>query len=188
MSNKKAIELSLNFIVIIIISIIIFGFGVKFIYNLSSKAKHITEYTLSELDERVKDIICGGYDRICVDIDHKTIKRKNHNFFELEIVNIFNNQEFTIIVSPPSDKLGIRKDKTDIGPNEPHLIINPPVRTITLKKNEERGIVLGVEVPADAVSGTYILNLEIKTNIKQPDGSYKYNYYVPIQKLYVDVP
>lgn len=47
MANKKAIELSLNFIVILIISIILFGFGVVFIKKLSSQAIELQDITTS---------------------------------------------------------------------------------------------------------------------------------------------
>jgi hypothetical protein len=48
--DKRAIELSLNFIVILIISIIIFGFGIRFISKLSSQATELQELTISELE------------------------------------------------------------------------------------------------------------------------------------------
>ena len=73
MLGRKAIELSLNFIVILIISIIIFGFGIRFISQLSSQATELQEITTAELDERIGNLICEGSDRVCVGIGRKTI-------------------------------------------------------------------------------------------------------------------
>ena len=75
MSSKKGIELSLNFIVILIISIILFGFGVRFISRLTSEATNLQELTINELDEKIGNLVCEGSERICIGIDRKTIKR-----------------------------------------------------------------------------------------------------------------
>lgn len=178
MINKKAIELSLNFIVIIIISIIIFGFGVKFISDLSSHATEITDMTISELDERIEDLICEGSERVCVGIDRKTIRRKEFDVFGLKIVNILESQDFDIAVLPPEDYLGYKRDGTEIDIGEPRLIVNPESRTASIKQNEGKKLGIGIQVPANAASGTYILNVEIETD----EGVYSK------QKLYVDVP
>ena len=66
MLNKRGIELSLNFLVVLIISIVIFGFGVKFIYNLSSQATDLQQLTIGDLDERIGNLACEGSDRVCV--------------------------------------------------------------------------------------------------------------------------
>lgn len=193
--NKKAIELSVNFIVILIISIIIFGFGIKFIYDLSSQAADIQKMTIKELDGKISNIICEGAERVCIGTDRKTIQRGKIDFFGLKITNILepaasaNGQYFEIAVFPPSDSLGIKKDKSPIPRTEPHLIINPPeARSIFIPQNEEQEMGIGIQVPPKAVSGTYILNVEIKTDIKQQDDTYQSEPYSTIQKLYVEVP
>lgn len=177
MFDKKAIELSLNFIVILIISIIIFGFGVRFIQKLSSQAIELQELTISELDEKIGNLVCEGSERVCVGIDRKVVQRKKFDVFGLKIINILDSQEFEITVSP-SDPIGYKKDKTPV--EGPALTINPQSRAIKINKNEEKSIGIGVQVPANAVSGTYIFNVEIK----QQDGK----PYSQVQKLYVDVP
>lgn len=187
MLNKKAMELSLNFIVILIISIIIFGFGVKFISDLSSQAVEITDMTISELDERIEDIICEGSERVCVGIDRKIIKRKESSVFGVKILNIIEpappekGQYFDVIVTPPPPPkpIGFKKDQTPIeNPPSPNLIIYPAERSVYIGANEVRSIGIGIQVPAKAVSGTYILNVEIITD----DEIYSK------QKLLVDVP
>lgn len=182
MLNKGAIELSLNFIVILIISIIIFGFGVKFISDLSSSATEIQELTVSELDEKISSLICEGSDRVCIGIDRKTIKRTKFDVFGIKIINVIDEENFRVRVYHPLEYLGFTRDKQEIlrTGNLKGLLINPPERDVAIKKNEEKNIGVGVEVPVNAVSGTYILNVEIKTRSGE--------LYSTIQKLYVDVP
>lgn len=189
MFDKKAMELPLNFIVILIISLIIFGFGITFISTLSSQAIDITQLTFDELDQKISEVICEGSERVCIGIDRKNVLRKEFGVFGIKIFNILESppdksgQDFDIEIAP-SDSIGFTKDKTPIEcpPCKP-LLINPKSRSVPIKQNEEAVIGIGIQVPSDAVSGIYIFNVEIKTFV---DGEYK--QYVPVQKLYVDVP
>jgi len=181
MFNKRSIELSLNFIVIFIISVIIFGFGIKFISNLSSEATELQEITISELDQRIGNLVCEGADRVCIGIDRKIIKRKEFEIFGLKILNVLDSQNFDISILPVEEYgevVVIKKDGakvlSDIG-----LIVQPSFRRVYIRLNEEAKIGIGVEVPANAVSGTYIFNVEIQT----ADGE----QYSTIHKFYVEV-
>lgn len=180
MFDKKAMELSLNFIVILIISLVIFGFGITFISKISSQARDITQLTFDELDQEIGDVICEGSDRVCIGVDRKTISRKKYGFFGLKIFNILSAQDFDITVAP-SNPSGFTKGKIPIicPPCKPPLI-NPPSRSVRISQNKEAVIGVGIQVPSDAVSGTYIFNVEIKT----ADG----DLYTQTQKLYVNVP
>ena|SRR3989344_6762146 len=177
MSSKKGIELSLNFIVILIISIILFGFGVRFISRLTSEATNLQELTINELDEKIGNLVCEGSERICIGIDRKTIKRTKFDVFGIKIINILDSQEFTIAVSRPEPS-GYTKTNEPIQTDQ--IAYNPKQRSVFIEKNNEKTAGIGIEVPANAVSGTYIFNVEIK----QQDGT----LYSPVQKLYVEVP
>lgn len=177
MHNKKSIELSLNFIVILIISIIIFGFGVNFISRLSSQATELQEITTAELDERIGSLVCEGSDRVCIGIDRKTIRRTKFDVFGLKIINILETQNFDIVVTRPSPS-GYTKNKQEIAGDS--LIWNPKARSVVIEKNEEKNLGIGIQVPPNAVSGTYIFDVKIQTSDAKP--------YSSTQKLYVDVP
>lgn len=176
MLNKKAIELSLNFIVILIISIIIFGFGVGFISKLSSQANELMALSTNDLDERIGSLICEGSDRVCVGINRKTIKRTTFDVFGLKIINIFDNQNFDVIVSRPLPS-GYTKNKRQILSD--NLLWIPKSRSIYIEKNAEKVLGIGIKVPANALAGTYIFNVNILSSDGKP--------YSEIQKLYVDV-
>lgn len=177
MLDKKAIELSLNFIVIIIISIILFGFGIKFISDLSSQATELQELTVGELDERIGNLVCEGSDRVCIGIDRKIIKRTKFDIFGLKIMNILDDQSFDIIISRPTPS-GYKKNNEEIQSDS--LLWNPKERSVFIEKNEEIDLGIGVEVPANITSGTYIFDINILTADGTP--------YSSTQKFYVDVP
>lgn len=175
----------MNFIVVLIISIIIFVFGVRFIYTLSSQATELQSLTLGDLDERIGNVVCEGFDRVCIGIDRLTIKRGKFAVFGIKILNVQDKATFDVIVSKPKDGtdefLGYTKTKEKIRADQyfEGLEVIPISRPVTIDKNEEKSIGVGVQVPDNAHSGTYIFNVEIKKG-NTP--------YVSIQKLYVDVP
>lgn len=176
MHSKRAIELSLDFIVIIIIALVIFSFGVWFISNLSKEAADLTELTTDQLDEMIKSLACSGYDRVCTPESSKTISRKKFGVFGINIFNVLNDQNFDIIVSYPNP-LGYTKSQQPI--TGPPLTIYPASRKVFIKQNDEAKIAIGVQVPENAKSGQYIFNVEIRQS-----GS----RYVDLQKFYVEVP
>lgn len=177
MLDNRAIELSLNFIIVIIISIIVFGFGIRFISQLALHATELQEITTAELDERIGSLVCEGSDRVCIGIDRKTIKRTEFNVFGLKIINILEDQTFETSVSRPFPS-GYTKSNAEIP--QDNLFVNPQSRGDFIKKNEEKVLGIGIQVPANATSGTYIFNVNIYTQDGTP--------YSATQKLYVDVP
>ena len=177
MLNKNSMELSLNFLVIIIISITIFGFGIYFISNLAQQAEDLRKLTLSQIDEQISGLACEGSDRICIVAEKKKIQRGKVSIFGIKILNVLDSKNFQIVANP-SSPLGYKRDNSPI--TSPALIINPPLgRTESINKNEDKTVGIGVQVPKDApIGGTYIIDVEIR------NGG---NLYVPLQKLYVEV-
>ena len=179
MQKKGAVELSLNFLVIIIISIVIFGFGVYFISNLSSKANDWAKISAEELDMRISDLVCSGFDSVCIPIDKKVIQKKGYDVFGIKIFNIYIKQNFKVEVTNPKV---IKSGSTDLDTPSPKLNINPPgERIILIDKNEGKSIGFLVQVPPNAASGTYILDAKITDQAGNQYGG-------AVFKLYVEVP
>ncbi len=174
--NKKGIELSMNFIVVIILSIVIFGFGIQFISRLFTQGTDITKMSESELDEKIRNIVCEGSERVCIADESIRVGRKRIGYFGIKIFNILEGQNFDIAVSRPNPS-GYRRDKSEIYSD--NLVWFPQQRTVYIGANEERKIAVGIEVPSNATPGTYIFDVGIKSQ----EGS----DYARTQKLYVEV-
>lgn len=177
--DKKGLELSINFIVIIIVSIIVFFFGVQFIYQLGSEATKLQSMTVEELDRKIGNLACEGSERVCLGFDKKEIKRGKLGVFSLRIINILDSQNFDIIVSRPSPS-GYTKKGTAIAPAEDKLNWMPRSRTVYISKNEEKNMAIGVEVPKDAKSGKYIFDVDVRIESGETYNS--------LHKIYVEVP
>ena len=180
--DKKGIELSINFLVTLLITIVIFGMGVSFIYNLSGKANDLTQISEEELDSRITDLLCSGSQKVCVGTNRKTIRRGETDIFGLEILNILENGANFKVNITKADPKGYKKDNTEISGGDPDIQWIPHSRPLFIKKNEKYDVGIGVQVPNDAVSGTYILNVDVQ----YVDSGYK--EYASLQKLYVLVP
>lgn len=178
MDTKKGIELSVNFIVVLIISIVLFGLGVKFIRDIALQATDITKMTIEEVDRRIDNLICEGTARVCLGTDSKIINRGKTGFFGVKIMNVLSSQNFDIIVSRPMP-LGIAKNQKEIFKDD-FVWIPKDGRSVFIKQNEEKLIGIAIQVPSNAVSGTYIFDVNIQTQDAKP--------YSQVQKFYVNVP
>lgn len=173
--DKKGLELSINFIVIIVISLIVFFFGARFIYQLGSEATKLQSMTVDELDRKIGNLVCEGSEKVCLGFDKKIIQEGKLGVFGLRIINILDSQDFDIIISrpPPPNPWGYTKKGEDIATDS--LVVKPASRSVYIKKNEEKDLAIGIEVPKDARSGTYIFDVKIIP-------------YNTLHKIYVDVP
>lgn len=188
MLNKKAIELSLNFIIIIIISITLFIFGVRFISQLSSQALELQKLTFDDLDARIANFACEGSDRVCIGADRKTIPRGKFDVFGIKILNVLDpstgqGQEFEVTITAPLLNFVPKNTPSLLTTPSVNLDIKPSTRNVFIKKNEEKEIGIGIEVPKTAESGTYIFNVQIRTEINTIFSPYTS---APL-KLYVEV-
>ncbi len=202
-NRKAAIELSMNFLVMMIISITIFAFGVQFVYRISSQAIELKDLTADELDARVDDLLCSSSTKVCIGKDTQTVGRGEFKAYGIKILNVENEQDFTIKVAqpnnptnPPTSEIGFKKDGSAITLSQAtgrNIEFAPQDREITdVPRNGEQLVGIGVTVPKDALSGTYILNVKILRpvlGVTNEDCTTSPNLcYVSLQKLYVNVP
>lgn len=176
--NKKAIALSINFLVTLILAITIFSFGIIFARNLMGGAGELTSMTESDLDKQIGSLLCSGNERVCYGIRDKTIRRGDFGIFGIRILNILDvgEVEFTVTVY---DRGMVPKGKTEITYEiDPELNILPRTRKDKIPNNEDKTIGIGVEVPRDARPGRYILDISVTYDTEEYD----------FNKLYVTVP
>ena len=176
---KKGIELSLNFLVTIIIALVIFGFGVKFIYTLAAQATDLQSITTDELDNKIGQLLCDSTDRICIGIDKKTIQKEKFDIFGIKVININPGSDFEMLITPT----GHIKNNGPIMPVDSGKIKIKYRQNFFIDRNGEESLGVGVEVSKDAESGTYILDVDIKQITSTGAEPY-----AGLHKLYVEVP
>lgn len=168
MNQRGALELSINLLVVIIISLVILTSGIVFLYELIGGAEKVK----GELDARTQSEL----DRLLIDEGKKvalprasaTLNAGETFVFGLGILNIEEEkfgQEFTLSVS-----LSKALDEEDAP-----LVPQPDTSSwplyypgpYTLKDNEHRSEPILIKIPKDAPKGTYIFNVKV-TCEKEP--------------------
>ena len=97
--NKKALELSVNFMVIIIISIVIFSLGISLINMFSERTEQIRTNVEDITERDVQDILTQG-EIVSIPKYRQPIKKGDKGAFHLSIVNVY-EQQTTFTVSIP---------------------------------------------------------------------------------------
>ncbi len=177
MKNKKGIELSINFMVTLILAIVIFTFGIVFARNLLSGAEDITRMTEEDLDDKIGELLCPGDEKVCFGIQTKTLKQDELGIFGVNVLNILGyDADFTLNVQPAGV---ILKGQSSIStPNPPLQQLPSEPRTERIENNMNKVIGIGIKPPKEARPGKYIFDVTVSYS----GGVYGKN------KIYVDVP
>jgi hypothetical protein len=146
--NKKGIELSINFIVILILSIAIFGFGIVFLRNMMEEVEDITKITEKDFENHMENLLCDSSEKMCIGTNRKEINRNRVGFFTLGIRNTYDEiKDFYIDVEEDED---FQSD------SEIKVKLNNELR---LEPNEHEQVGIAVGVPGGIEKGTYVLNV-----------------------------
>ena len=176
--NKKAFELSINFIVLLILSIVIFGFGIKFVYDLMHQAGELSNMTQKQIDAQIENILCDSSERICIGTSTKEIRPNKVGVFTIGILNIGDGADFYIDVEE-SDSGGIPYT------GETYWMLK---NEVTIKPNEQKKVGIAVQVPGGTPKGTYVLNVYVCRDESISCEEDSDNRYSTTQKIYVVVP
>jgi hypothetical protein len=198
MNRKAALQLSMSFLVIIIICIVVFSFSIYTIRRFFTQAE-IIKMTYDERTEKEIERLLDDGSRIAIPFDKKTISNGEFKTFGIGILNMLNigsSNDFRINISfnKAFDK---RNDLICSAPDDTFPCGNPStwlqttaglgdesgvVIEKTIKNNEQEKFLLGINVKG-APSGTYIFDLDVKYY-----NNTDWLKYDPLHKLYVDVP
>ena len=162
--NKKAIELSVNFLVIVILSIVMLTSGVLLIKQFFGTATDLEKTLDDRTVSHIEDLLDEG-DYVAIPVKRKEIQRGDSQVFGLGILNINSNaptKTFTIVVEfkrlITKGTEDIIEDTTpDFDPNTWTLYQD----SVLLGYNEKKVTQILVEIPKNAPPGQYIYNVNI---------------------------
>jgi len=190
--NKRAVELSINFLVIVIISIVVLGLGLNLLYKLYEGSVEIRDVSLEDIDKQIGALVCEGTESACIGKDTQTIKRGDLGIFGLKILNLVSS-DMDFEITATKGKF-IKKDGTE-GTFSSDIECLPTCgnsRTETIRNHEEKDIAIGIKPSKNAPSGTYIFDVVVCYNDNNPltsDATGKCSndlYY--FSKIYAKVP
>lgn len=185
--NKRGMELSTNFIVILIISMAILAFGIYFINMIFSSVAEqklaLDSQTEAQLERLMDD---GG--KVVIPIKSKTIAPGDLDTFGIGVLNVLDTQSFSIAITY-SDAFNAANQQIDCVSDCPTWILTTSSTTPisdgviiqqTIGKNQKKKMLLGILPSDNAKPGTYIFDVDVT---KQDGVKYDSKH-----KIYVKIP
>lgn len=162
--KKKGFQLSISVIVIIIIGVVLLGFGIWFLNKFIGGIGDIK----AELDERTDQqlsLLLESGERVAIPFNSFEVRRGESEVVGIGFFNIEDGQRFFIDVqlSNAFDK----EDNNIIGFSAADWV-RYDSGEIYLEQNEQHKTALLFTAPKNATSGTYIFDIDVRTDA----GSY----------------
>lgn len=162
MKKKGAVELSINFLVLLVIALVVFGMSIWFITNIYKKASTIEP---SDIDAQIQEVSCGNQ-KVCLSSSSKTLrpgKWSKENVVTMKIINVLGSpNDFKIIVEPVKaigvDKQPINNEVVHIASEEWFQILN----------NQDISKPVAFNIPNDAEKGTYLYTITVEYDNSEP--------------------
>lgn len=160
--GKKGFELSINFIVMLILAIAVFGFGLFFVNKLFHQAGEIKAQLDVDTEKRIESMLDRG-EKVAFPISSKDIKAGEMATFGLGIMNV--NQLTTtfdveIICSVATDSRDNEIANGCDGYQNWMFGVDP----VTLEKNEKKVIPIAIVIPGSKTKGTYAFTVKVLDN------------------------
>lgn len=204
MLNKKAFEVAVNFIVILVISLIVFAFGLYITNKFFRQAEEVKADIDLETREQIEKLLDDG-SRVAIPLNRRTIARGHSDTFGLGILNVLGGSPTIFTVRVGFDAAFEINSSNMSGANGGGFIdqdwIFSDVQNFTISNMEKETVPIYVKVGGSMGSGpelvtregTYVFNVYICNDIaggdSNCDGSPASELYDGhIQKIYVDVP
>ncbi len=181
MKKKGTIELSINMLVVVIISLVILGGGITLLYNFISQAEEIKGDLDSRTEAELERLLVDQGQRVALPLHTTILHRGDSHTFGLGILNIGDaSDQFQISVELNRVLQGgtivslTDAEKQAIATQ--WLLYNTEPILIEEAGHQKEGIF--VQVPEDAPDGQYIFNVKVFTSNVQ---------YGTTQRVYVTV-
>ena len=166
--NKKAMELSVNFLVIFILALVVFAFGLRLAYNLFNKGIE-TKATLDRQTSLEIEKLLDSGDKIVIPFDEQTIRKGQFGVYGLGIRNVLDTtgEKDTFRISVEFSNAFSQDGKQVITAGSLPSVNSQSLQSTLVRKNEVQKVPISIGVPKDAVSGRYVFNVKVFS----PDNS-----------------
>jgi hypothetical protein len=159
MRNKKGIELSINFIVILIFSIAVFGFGLLFFSRLQNAANDQMENMPSE-DEFYLDACMSEGKGVCLTTNRKEIKIREVLAIGVGILNNLGATKTFTIHNEFSTATDMEDNEIPASENKVGSI---EIKDTEIKNNDNEKVLVSYAPKQGTIPGEYIYNVYVCT-------------------------
>ncbi|PIN86014.1 hypothetical protein COV19_06695 [Candidatus Woesearchaeota archaeon CG10_big_fil_rev_8_21_14_0_10_44_13] len=187
MRSKKGIELSVNFLVTLILAIVVFGMAIYLASIIFGGGESMAEKKFEDFDKEVGELACYASDNVCIHLKTETIQRGKFKSLAVTVKNVLpTEKQFRVIVKNTKMIDAAGQAITDF--QRLSLFgVDVVGRTETLSKGEKKTFGIGVEVPKTAESGQY--TLDVNVDYAEPGDNPKWEPFIDRPyKIFVTVP
>lgn len=193
MKRKASLQLSINFTVMLVLALIVFGLGISFLYKIMNKLDNATESLDDQTIKQIESLLINSGTKVAFPKNIVTIKRGGHQSIALGIKN--EDPDHTYFKLTTDCTKGYDKDKTrlcDETRNIPcqdvcdkWVIHNSPGYSLyNIEKKARKVEGLFINIPKTTKTGEYIFTLEVKTalsnGVAQDDYDTAKKFYVRV--------
>jgi hypothetical protein len=175
--NKRGIELSINFIVMLVLAIAVFIGGLIFASKFFGHAEKVRGSLDSQTERQIEKLLDSG-SPVVMPISTKEINKNKFDTFGLGVL-ASETGEYTMKIDR-----GTAYDK-DKEPLTNDLKLDTPLTFQTIEKHDKGKFLIGVQVPKDSDRGTYLFKVTVYAQFQGSTDKIKYDN--PVQFI-VRVP
>ena len=158
--KKRGFELSVSFLVMLILTLAVFGMGIylvnKFFGSTKEMQANLDQQTSAQLEALMDD---GS--KVAVPINKKEVKLGEQTVFGVGVLNTLGTEkEFNISVTY-STGLNKNNEKIDLDEAEWSKWMLYEEEPFTLKNNEKKKLPILIRIPGKAAAGRYVFDIEV---------------------------
>ena len=164
MFDKKAQDLSINFLVKFILAVVIFGLGVILMWNIFYDSTSTAELTQGAFDRRIAALNCNPNDLVCISSNRFALRAGENVLIEMKLQNSFNQElEFNI-------KMEIRNSNNSVVIGDgatiaDHMTVLPlQYSNEVVEARSSKDFPFLVSTTRRAIKGMYVARIEIENS------------------------
>ncbi|PIU30517.1 hypothetical protein COT07_00235 [Candidatus Woesearchaeota archaeon CG07_land_8_20_14_0_80_44_23] len=172
-SGKKGVELSVNFIVGLVLAIVVFLGGLYLLKSLSTTSDNFLNQKFDSFNSQMEDIACSGNEYVCVGITEKSARQGQTAVYTLVILNAYDTTyTFNVTVEPRA------------GPGGPDNLLKlnffprAPDNNYSINPDESKKIPIALHSKAGAALGTYSFRVNVTDESRNLYGASQILYLV----------
>ena len=163
--RKRAIQLSVNFLVMFVLGIIMFGLAMSFLYLIFGQAQDLNQMTRDDIENRVTELQCQARDVVCISGNREEYNAGETAFVGVFIYNIYDEeQKYSLEITKGA---AVDRQKEPITDEETKAIIS--AKNITIQSNQQDKVGVAIELPTDTPQGTYSYSLHVHAGSKSTE-------------------
>jgi hypothetical protein len=178
MNKKAAIGLSMNVLVVIIISLVILAGGITLLYKFIGGAENLHTQLKEKTDQELQRLLVDKGKKVALPLNFVSLHREDSHVFGIGMLNIDEpayGTKFRIETSLSSYYDESNEDKTDtanVNLDEWLLYNEEP---LTISENDYGREYVYLTVPKTAANGKYIFNVKVFSEKGQYGNTQKVN-------------